>query len=100
VLIVLVSDGLVTVGVRSLRIAACISSWPGLSRSLVILTYEPTPQLFIPFDLDGVIASFHTRLPTAPELEDIDRHVELTSEVEWIPHLFATEHHFAEGDVN
>jgi hypothetical protein len=61
--------------------------------------YEPTTQLFIPFDLDGVITGFHTRLPTAPELEDIiDRHVELTSEVEWIPHSFATS--LAEGDVN
>ena len=51
--------------------------------------YIPTTPLHIPFDLDGVIAGFHSRQPTDSELDNIANHVELTSEVEWIPHSFS-----------
>jgi hypothetical protein len=51
--------------------------------------YIPTTPLHIPFDLDGVIAGFHSRQPTESELDNIANHVELTSEVEWIPHSFS-----------
>ena len=51
--------------------------------------YVPTTPLHIPFDLDGVIAGFHSRQPTESELDNIANHVELTSKVEWIPHLFS-----------
>ncbi|KAI2510326.1 hypothetical protein MHU86_4050 [Fragilaria crotonensis] len=37
----------------------------------------------------GVIAGFTTRLPTQAELDDVALHVELTSDVEWIPSNFA-----------
>ena len=52
--------------------------------------YIPTTPLHIPFDLDGVIAGFYSRRPTESELDNIANHVELTSEVEWIPHSFST----------
>ena len=51
--------------------------------------YIPTTPLHIPFDLDGVIAGFYSRRPTELELDNIANHVELTSEVEWIPHSFS-----------
>ena len=50
----------------------------------------PSEHLAIPFDLDGVIAGFTTRQPTQAELDDVDLHVELTSDVEWIPSSFCT----------
>jgi hypothetical protein len=49
----------------------------------------PSQPLFIPFELDGVIAGFNTRLPTQAELDDVALYVELTSDVEWIPSTFA-----------
>ena len=52
--------------------------------------YIPTAHLHIPFDLDGVIAGFHSRQPTDLELDELDDHIELTSDVEWIPHSFAS----------
>ncbi len=51
--------------------------------------FVPSEPLPIPFELDGVIASFTTRLPTQAELNDAALHVELTSNVEWIPSAFA-----------
>jgi hypothetical protein len=56
----------------------------------------PSEPLTIPFDLDGVIAGFTTRLPTQDELDDVALHVELTSDVEWIPNTFA--HSLVEED--
>jgi hypothetical protein len=52
----------------------------------ISISSEP---LFIPFELDGVIAGFNTRLPTQAELDNVALHVELTSDVEWIPSTFA-----------
>ncbi|KAI2492418.1 hypothetical protein MHU86_22127 [Fragilaria crotonensis] len=51
--------------------------------------HVPSEPLTIPFDLEGVIAGFTTRLPTQAELDDVALHVELTSDVEWIPSNFA-----------
>ena len=62
--------------------------------------YIPTANLHIPFDLDGVIAGFHSRPPTDIELDEIDDHIELTSEVEWIPHAFASSLADEESDEN
>ena len=45
--------------------------------------------LKIPFALNGVVAGSDSRLPTQDELEQVDLHVELTSDVEWIPSSFA-----------
>ena len=43
----------------------------------------PSEPLFIPFELDGVIAGFTTRSPTQAELEDdVTLHDKLTSDVE------------------
>ena len=49
----------------------------------------PSEPLRIPFTLDGVIAGFDMRPPTQDELDNTALHVELTSDVEWIPHTFA-----------
>ena len=49
----------------------------------------PSEPLHIPFTLEGVIAGFDTRPPTQQELDDTDSHLELTSDVEWIPGTFA-----------
>jgi hypothetical protein len=49
----------------------------------------PSEPLTIPFDLDGVIPGITTRLPTQDKLDDVAPHVELTSDVEWIPSTFA-----------
>ena len=49
----------------------------------------PSEPLNIPFALDGVVAGFDTRPPSQDELDDISCHVELTSDVEWIPSSFA-----------
>ena len=49
----------------------------------------PSEPLRIPFTLEGVIAGFDSRLPTSQELDDLTLHVELTADVEWIPHTFA-----------
>ena len=51
--------------------------------------HVPTEPLTIPFELDGVIAGFDTRLPTQAELDDVTLHFELTSDVEWTPSSFA-----------
>ena len=51
--------------------------------------HVPSDQLTIPFTLDGVVAGFDTRVPTQEELDDTSLHVELTSDVEWIPTSFA-----------
>jgi hypothetical protein len=51
--------------------------------------FIPMLSLNIPFDMEGVIAGFVTRPPTPDELESVDCHVELTSDVEWDPHTFA-----------
>ena len=51
--------------------------------------YTPSESLKIPFKLDGVVAGFDTRPPTQDELENTSLHVELTSDVEWIPSTFA-----------
>ncbi|KAI2509697.1 hypothetical protein MHU86_4679 [Fragilaria crotonensis] len=51
--------------------------------------HVPSDQLTIPFILDGVVAGFDTRVPTQDELDDTSLHVELTSDVEWIPASFA-----------
>ena len=51
--------------------------------------HVPSEPLTIPFDLDGVIAGFDTRLPSQAELDDVTLHVELTSDVEWTPSSFA-----------
>ena len=49
----------------------------------------PSEPLKIPFALDGVVAGFDTRPPSQDELDDVSCHVELTSDVEWIPSSFA-----------
>ena len=46
-------------------------------------------NLRIPFTLEGVIAGFDSRPPTHKELDDDRLHVELTSDVEWLPEAFA-----------
>ena len=51
--------------------------------------YIPSISLSIPFDIKGVVAGFLTRAPTDHELESVDCHVDLTSDVEWDPHTFA-----------
>jgi hypothetical protein len=60
----------------------------------------PTAHLHIPFELDGVIAGFQSRQPTQSELDIEDNHIELTSEVEWIPHSFGTSLAEEESDEN
>ena len=45
----------------------------------------PDHQLRIPLTLEGIISGFNSRQPTIRELEEIDRHVEMTSEVPWTP---------------
>jgi hypothetical protein len=50
--------------------------------------HVPSEQLQIPFTLEGVIAGFDTRPPTQDELDDNALHIELTSDVEWIPYTF------------
>ena len=57
----------------------------------------PSEPLHIPFTLEGVIAGFDTRPPTQEELDDVTLHIELTSDVEWIPHAFTLSH--AEEDA-
>ena len=57
----------------------------------------PSEPLQIPFTLEGVVAGFNTRPPTQDELDNTALHVELTSDVEWIPHTFALS--LAEEDV-
>jgi hypothetical protein len=49
----------------------------------------PSEPLTIPFDLDGVIAGFNLRPPRQDELDDLTLHVDITSELEWIPSSFA-----------
>ena len=49
----------------------------------------PSEPLTIPFDLDGVIAGFNSRPPRQDELDDLTLHVDITSELEWIPSSFA-----------
>ena len=51
--------------------------------------HVPSEPLKIPFNLEGVIAGFDTRPPTQNELDDTSLHVELTSDVEWLPSTFA-----------
>ncbi len=46
-------------------------------------------SLQIPFTLDGGIAGFDTRPPTQDEFNDTALHIELTSDVGWVPHTFA-----------
>ncbi|KAI2504177.1 hypothetical protein MHU86_10291 [Fragilaria crotonensis] len=58
--------------------------------------HVPSDQLTTPFILDGVVAGFDTRVPTQDELDDTSLHVELTSDVEWIPASFA--HSLAEEE--
>ena len=55
----------------------------------IFFIFIPSTPLRIPFDFDGVVANFDTRQPTASELDDIDNHFDLTSDVEWLPHTFA-----------
>ncbi len=50
--------------------------------------FVPSEPSSISFELDSVIAGFTTRLPTPAELDDVALHVELTSDVEWIPSTF------------
>ncbi|KAI2491468.1 Reverse transcriptase (RNA-dependent DNA polymerase) [Fragilaria crotonensis] len=49
----------------------------------------PESDLTIPLTLRGVISGFITRVPTTAELEDLARHVELTSDEEWEPYASA-----------
>jgi hypothetical protein len=42
----------------------------------------PSKPLFIPFELDDLIAGFNMRLPTQAKLDNVALHVELTSDVE------------------
>ncbi len=51
--------------------------------------HVPSEPLQIPFTLDGVIAGFDTRPPTQDERDDTTLHIELTSNIEWLPHTFA-----------
>jgi hypothetical protein len=51
--------------------------------------FVPSETLSIPFEVDGVIAGFTTQSPTQAELNDVALHVELTSDLEWIPSTFA-----------
>jgi hypothetical protein len=48
----------------------------------------PSEATHIPFNLEGVIASFDSRPPTQEKRDNVNLHVELTSDVEWIPHSF------------
>ena len=47
--------------------------------------YMPEHDTHIPFDLEGVIAGFHTRPPTEDELYMVTDHIEMTSTVAWDP---------------
>lgn len=59
---------------------------PGSLFSILV----PSKPLHIPFTQEGVIAGFGTRPPTQQELvDDTTSHLELTSDVEWIPGTFA-----------
>ncbi|KAI2506427.1 Reverse transcriptase (RNA-dependent DNA polymerase) [Fragilaria crotonensis] len=60
-----------------------------LSFSLLSRTNYETMMCMSTNDIDSVIAGFTTRLPTQAELDDVALHVELTSDVEWIPSNFA-----------
>jgi hypothetical protein len=51
--------------------------------------HVPSEPIRIPFTLEGVVAGFDSRSPTQDELDDVSIHVELTSDVEWIPSTFA-----------
>ncbi|KAI2502129.1 hypothetical protein MHU86_12359 [Fragilaria crotonensis] len=51
--------------------------------------HVPSASLTIPFTLKGVVACFDTRPPTQDELDDTSLHVEITSDIEWIPSTFA-----------
>lgn len=47
--------------------------------------YIPDRDLRIPLTMDGVVSGFDTRTPTNEELDNIDRHIEMTSAMEWNP---------------
>ena len=47
--------------------------------------YLPEDDAHIPFDLEGVIAGFDSRLPTIDELYLVDEFVSLTSSARWDP---------------
>jgi hypothetical protein len=51
--------------------------------------HVPSKSLKIPSTLEGVVAGFDSRPPTQNELDNTSLHVELTSNVEWIPNTFA-----------
>ena len=54
--------------------------------------YVPDSDLRIPLTMEGVVSGFDTRLPTNSELDDVDRHIEMTSALEWNPNsmIFAS----------
>ena len=47
--------------------------------------YDPVTNLRIPLEMKGVISLFHTRRPSASEIEECPW-VLLTSELDWDPH--------------
>ena len=63
----------------------------------IFCIHVPSESLKILFTLEGVITGFDTRPPTQDELDDTSLHVELTSDVEWIPSTFALSLTAAEG---
>ena len=60
----------------------------------------PSESLRIPFTLEDVVTGFDTRPPTQDELGDTAMHVELTSDVEWIPHALCAQSLVEEDAVN
>ena len=60
----------------------------------------PSESLRIPFTLEDVVTGFDTRPLTQDELGDTAMHVELTSDVEWIPHALCAQSLVEEDAVN
>jgi hypothetical protein len=59
------------------------------ARDSIFGIHVPCVPLKIPFTLEGVVAGFDSRPPTQDELDDTSLHVEITSDIEWIPSTFA-----------
>ena len=47
--------------------------------------YIPDLELRIPLELDGIISGFITRAPTPVELDAIELHIEMSSDMPWHP---------------
>jgi ribosomal protein L19E len=73
---------------NGLRVNDCPKQFDATSDHSI---HVPESNFVIPLSMRGVISGFHTRVPTAQELEDLSIHVELTSETEWDPYSMTFE---------